>query len=415
MRRRVSEWEGTSQRSREQEMSGVSGATERSRRTPIGGWTRLLVGIPAVVVVAFAAACSGGAAPVGQPTSRPAAAATVPDGAPTRAPSAAITPARELTGAGATFPYPLYSKWFDVYSQKTGIKINYQSIGSGGGIRQLIEGTVDFAGSDATMTEEQIKQAGGGDVLHIPTVMGAVVVIYNVEGVETGLRLTPEALSGIFLGEIKKWNDPRITANNGGIKLPDAPIAVVHRSDGSGTTSIFTDYLSSVSANWKSKVGKGTSVNWPVGLGAKGNEGVAGQVKQTPGSVGYVELAYAIQNRLTYASLENQAGKFVEASIDSTTAAAAGAAPTMPDNLRVSLVNAPGEDSYPIAGFTWLLVHREQRDGPKGKALADMVWWGIHDGQRYASDLLYAPLPPEVVAKAEKMVKSMIYQGQVFY
>ena len=262
------------------------------------------------------------------------------------------------------------------------------------------------------MTEEQIKQAGGGDVLHIPTVMGAVVVIHNVQGIGTGLKLTPEALSGIFLGEIKKWNDPRIAGDNPGVELPDAAIAVVHRSDGSGTTSIFTDYLSSVSPDWKSKVGKGTSVNWPAGLGAKGNEGVAGQVKQTPGSVGYVELAYAIQNKLAHASLENRAGKFVEASIESTTAAAAGAAPTMPDNLRVSLVNAPGEDSYPIAGFTWLLVHREQRDGPKGKALADMVWWGIHDGQMYASDLLYAPLPPAVVAKAEKMVKSITYQGQ---
>ncbi|MHB0870451.1 MAG: phosphate ABC transporter substrate-binding protein PstS [Chloroflexota bacterium] len=365
----------------------------------IRGWRKLLAGVLAVAVLATTAACSGSAAPVAAPSKS--------GEAPKAAPAAAPGSAKELTGAGATFPYPLYSKWFDVYNQKTGIKVNYQSVGSGAGIKQLTERTVDFGASDAPMSEQQIQQAGGGDVFHIPTVTGAVVVIYNLQGVEKGLKLTPETLSGIYLGQIKKWSDPRIVADNAGIKLPDTDIALVHRSDGSGTTSIFTDYLSAVSADWKGKVGKGTSVNWPAGLGAKGNEGVAGQVKQTPGAVGYVELAYAVQNKLTYAALKNQAGQFVDATIESTTAAAAGAAATMPDHLRVSLVNAPGANSYPIAGFTWLLVRKEQGDAAKSKALVDLLWWGIHDGQQYASELLYAPLPPEVVKKAEAMVRAI--------
>lgn len=377
----------------------------KNLNNPKGQWKCLLGASLAVAIVTATLACSGGAQPVTQPAA-PAAQA----GAATENEAAS-----ELSGAGASFPYPLYSKWFDVYAKEKGVKVNYQSVGSGAGIKQLIEGTVDFGASDAVMKEDQIKQAGGGDVFHIPTVMGAVVAIYNVEGVEKGLKLTPETLSGIFLGDIKKWNDPKIVADNSDIELPDAAIAVVHRSDGSGTTNIFTDYLSNVSEEWKSKVGVGTSVNWPVGLGAKGNEGVTGQVKQTPNSIGYAEIAYAIQNKLTYATMKNKAGKFVEASLDSTTEAAAGAAATMPDNLRVSLVNAPGDKAYPIAGFTWLLAHKEQRDGPKGKALADMLWWGVHDGQKYAKDLLYAPLPADVVKKAEAMIKSITFQGQPMY
>jgi phosphate transport system substrate-binding protein len=229
-------------------------------------------------------------------------------------------------------------------------------------------------------------------------------VTYNVPGVQQGLKLTPAVLADIFLGEITKWNDPRIAEANSGVSLPDTPITVVHRSDGSGTTNIFTDYLSAVSPAWQQRVGKGTSVNWPVGLGGKGNEGVTGQVKQTPGAIGYVELAYAVQNKLPYSAIQNQAGKFVEPSVDSTTAAAAGAAKSMPDDLRVSIVNAPGEQSYPIAGFTYLLVYEQQADATKGKALVDFVWWALHDGQKFTRDLQYAPLPPEMVEKAAAKV-----------
>ena len=394
-----------------------------------GRWARAaVVGAAAVGIVVALAACGGGASPVAAPTTAPAkpaattapaaAAATAGSTAPaaTSAPAAPkITGAKQLTGAGATFPFPLYSKWFDVYKQSAGVEVNYQSVGSGAGIKQLTENTVDFGASDAVMSEDQIKQAGGSDVFHIPTAIGAVVATYNVTGIESGLKLTPETISGIYLGTITKWNDPKIAADNPDRKLPDTAIAVVARSDGSGTTSIFTDYLSAISPDWKAKVGKGTSVKWPVGLGAKGNEGVAGQVKQTPGAIGYVELAYAEQNKLPYASMKNQAGKFVAPTIDSTTAAAAGAASTMPDNLRVSLVNAPGDASYPIAGFTWLLVRKDQSDASKGKALVDLVWWGIHDGQKYHKDLLYAPLPADVVKKAEAMIKQITFQGKPLY
>ncbi len=359
---------------------------------------RLLAGAATLLLMGLLAACSGGAEPVGAPTGA-------------GGPAGASGSAKELTGAGATFPYPLYSKWLDVYNQKTGVKINYQSVGSGAGIQQLTQRTVDFGASDAPMTDEQLK-AAPGEVLHIPTVMGAVVVTYNLAGVGKGMKLTPEALSGIFLGTIKKWNDPKIAADNPDVRLPDSDIAVVHRSDGSGTTNIFTDYLSSVSSDWKGQVGKGTSVNWPVGLGAKGNEGVAGQVKQTSGSIGYVELAYAVQNKLPYAYVKNRAGLFVEPTLDSTTAAAAGAAANMPEDLRVSVVNAPGEQSYPVAGYTYILVYKDQQDGAKGKALVDFLWWGIHDGEQYASGLLYAPLPKEVVAMAEAKTKMIMFQGR---
>ncbi len=384
----------------------LRGSGESSSSIVTRGWKAILAGGLALVVLG-ASACSGGAAPVAPPSSKS-------GEAPKAAPAGGTGSARELTGAGATFPYPLYSKWLDVYEKKSGVKINYQSIGSGGGIKQMTERTVDFGASDAPMTDEQLKTAGA-DVLHIPTVIGAVVVTYNLAGVETGLKLTPETLSGIFLGTIKKWNDSKIVADNPTAKLPDGDVAVVHRSDGSGTTNIFTDYLSEVSPDWKSKVGKGTSVNWPVGIGAKGNEGVAGQVKQTPGSIGYVELAYAVQNKLPYAFMKNQAGQFVEPSLESTTAAAAGAASKMPEDLRVSIVNAPGEKSYPISGYTYLLAYKDQQDGAKGKALVDFLWWGIHDGEQYAKDLLYAPLPAEVVSKAEAKIKAITFQGKPLY
>lgn len=319
--------------------------------------------------------------------------------------------AQALTGAGATFPYPLYAKWFDVYAQKTGVRINYQSIGSGGGIRQLLEGTVDFGASDAPMTDDQLAKAPG-KILHIPTVLGAVVIIYNLPDIGGTLRLSPDALAAIYLGEVKRWNDPRLAAENPGLKLPDMPIAVVYRSDGSGTTFVFTDYLSTVSPAWKARVGKGTSVSWPVGIGSKGNEGVAGQVKQTPGAIGYVEVAYAVQNRLPYAHLRNRAGNYVEPSLDHITAAAAGAAEALPEDLRVSIVDAPGPNSYPISAFTYILVYQEQKDAAKGRALVEFLRWALTDGQAYAKDLLYAPLPEAVRAKALAKVKTVSHQGR---
>ncbi len=347
------------------------------------------------------------AQPVGAPD-KPAAASP---GASPVAKSGVSTAGVKLTGAGASFPYPLYTKWFDVYEKQTGVKIDYQSIGSGGGIKQITERTVDFGASDAPMTDAQLKDAKA-ELLHIPTVLGAVVVIYNIPGVDQGLKLSADNLAAIYLGTLTKWSDPKIVADNPGVKLPDAPIVVAQRSDGSGTTNIFTDYLSAVSPDWSSKVGKGTSVRWPVGLGAKGNEGVAGQVKQTTGSIGYVELAYAAQNKLSYATLKNKAGKWVDASLESTTAAAAGASASMPEDLRVSIVNAAGDASYPIAGYTYLLVYKEQADQSKGKALVDFLWWAVHDGEGYAKDLLYAPLPKEVVNKVEPKIRAITFRGQ---
>jgi phosphate transport system substrate-binding protein len=316
----------------------------------------------------------------------------------------------KLNGAGATFPYVIYSKWFDVYHQKTGIEFNYQSIGSGGGIKQVIEGTVDFGASDAPMSEEQMKQVKekqGTDILHIPTVMGAVVVTYNLPGVSKGLKITPDVLADIYLGKITKWNDSRIAANNKGVKLPDEAIFVTHRSDGSGTTNIFTGYLSKVSNSWKSKVGQGTSVNWPVGLGGKGNEGVAGLVKQTEGSIGYVELAYAEKNSLPYAALKNKAGNFVLPTFDAVSAAAAGYIKNMPADLRVEITDADGKDSYPIAGFTWLLIYQNMKDKTKAKAIVDFLKWAVTDGEKYAKELYYAPLPKEVVKLDQKKISQI--------
>ena len=318
-----------------------------------------------------------------------------------------------LNGAGASFPYPIYSKWFSEYNKlNNNVRINYQSIGSGGGQKQITEKTVDFGGSDAPMKDEQLAKTPG--LMHIPTVLGSVVITYNLPEVKGVMKLTPDVVAGIFLGEITKWNDPKLTNLNPDLKLPGTAIAVVTRSDGSGTTAVFTDYLSKVSATWKTKVGSNTSVKFPVGIGAKGNEGVSGQVKQTPGAVGYVELAYAEQNKLPYALLQNKAGKFVKASIESTTAAAAGASASMPDDLRVSITNPDGDKAYPIASFTYVLAYKDQADQKKGEALAKFLWWAVHDGEKMASDLLYAPLPAEVVKKVEAKIKSMNYQGKGF-
>ncbi len=318
----------------------------------------------------------------------------------------------KLNGAGATFPYVIYSKWFDVYHNKTNIEFNYQSIGSGGGIKQVIEGTVDFGATDGPMTPDQLNEAAtkqGTDVIHIPTVMGAVVVTYNVPEIGAGLRLTPAVLASIFLGEITKWNDSKIAALNPGKSLPDQQIVVAHRSDGSGTSFIFTDYLTKVSKDWESKVGKGTSVNWPVGLGGKGNEGVTGLVKQSPGAIGYVELAYAVKNNLPYAWMKNKSGNFVEPTLESVTAAAAGSAKNFPEDLRVSITDADGKNSYPISGFTWLLVYKHMKDKEKGAALVKFLKWAMSDGQSYAKDLLYAPLPKEVVKRCETKISQIQY------
>jgi phosphate transport system substrate-binding protein len=307
----------------------------------------------------------------------------------------ATTSGADLTGAGATFPYPLYSKWFDAYATKSGVKINYQSIGSGGGIRQLSEQTVDFGASDAPMSDAELAKAKGGAVLHIPTALGAVVMVYNLPDLGAPLKLTGDVIAAIFQGQITKWNDPRIAALNPGAKLPATDILVVHRSDGSGTSYVFTDYLASVSPAWATKPGKGKEVQWPVGLGAKGNEGVAGQVKQTPGAIGYVELAYATQNKMSMASVKNANGEFVAPSIASVTAAAAGAAGKLPPNTdyRISIVNAPGAGAYPISSFTWIIAYVKQADAAKGKKLTDFLRWALTDGQGMESSLDYAPLP----------------------
>ena len=314
--------------------------------------------------------------------------------ADTGAPAQSTSSGADLTGAGATFPYPLYSKWFNEYA-KTGVKINYQSIGSGGGIRQLSEQTVDFGATDAPMSDAELAKAKGGAIVHIPTVLGAVVMIYNLPGLAQSARLNGETIAAIYQGQITRWNDARIAALNAGVALPATDILVVHRSDGSGTSYVFTDYLAQVSPAWATKPGKGKEVQWPVGLGAKGNEGVAGQVKQTPGAIGYAELAYATQNKLSTAMIGNAAGEFIAPSIASVTAAAAGAASKMPANTdyRVSIVNAPGKGVYPISSFTWIIAYQKQTDAVKGKRLVDFLRWALGDGQAMAAPLDYAPLP----------------------
>ena len=323
--------------------------------------------------------------------------------------SAALAADRMLiTGAGATFPFPLYSKWFSDYNrQHPDVQINYQSIGSGGGIKQITERTVDFGASDAPMTDEEMSRANG--IQHIPTVLGALVVVYNVPGLST-LKLTPETLSGIFLGKITKWNDPAMARDNLDAKLPDSAIAVAHRSDGSGTTAVFTDYLSKISPAWKSGPGVGKNVSWPAGLGGKGNEGVTGIVKQTQGSIGYVELAYASQNKLAIAEIRNHDGKFVKPSVETVSAAAEKV--ELPPDYRVSITDAPGASAYPIAAFTYLLVYKDQRDVAKGEALVRFIWWAIHDGQKLAAPLDYAPLPAAAVAKVERTLTTLTVQGK---
>src|SRR5579862_2742715 len=310
----------------------------------------------------------------------------------------------QITAAGATFPFPIYSKWFDEYHKMHGdIEINYQSIGSGGGIRQVLAGTVDFGASDGPMTDEQLAQAKT-KILHVPTVLGADVPAYNIPGVTGELQFTPEALAGIFLGKITSWNDPAIAKANPGVKLPGDQIIVIHRSDGSGTTYIFTDYLSKVSSDWQNGPGKGTSVKWPVGLGGKGNEGVAGMIRQMQGGIGYIELIYAVQNKIDYGSVKNASGAFVKASLESVTAAAASS-PKMPADFRVSITNAPGKDAYPISSFTWLLIPEKSKDAGKGKILADFLTWMVDDGQKMTAELTYAPLPGNVAEKVKGAIK----------
>jgi phosphate transport system substrate-binding protein len=316
-----------------------------------------------------------------------------------------------INGAGASFPNPIYTKWFSEYRKIVpAVQINYQSVGSGAGIKQTTDGTVDFGASDGPMNEEQLKayqDKHGFPIMHFPTVLGAVVPTYNIPGITVALNFTPEALAGIYLGKITKWNDPAIAGANKGVKLPDADIVVVHRSDGSGTTYIWTDYLSKVSPEWKSKVGAGTSPNWPVGLGGKNNDGVTGQVKNAPNSIGYVELIYAVANNLPYGNVKNSSGAFVKADLASVTAAASGAAKTIPDDFRVSITDAPGKTAYPISSFTWLLIPQKFSDPVKRDAMKTFLKWMLADGQNYTEQLSYAKLPKEVVAKELKAIESI--------
>jgi phosphate transport system substrate-binding protein len=346
---------------------------------------QLLAYVCALVVLVSSFACDGGSG----------------------GPGAAVS----LHGAGATFPNPLYQKWLSEYEKvHPNVRIDYQSIGSGGGIKQLKEQTVDFGASDAPMKDEDLKSAPG-EILHIPTVLGAVVITYNLAGVPQPLRFSPDVLADIFLGKVTKWNDARITADNPGVTLPANGITVVHRSDGSGTSAVFTDYLSKVSTEWKDKVGSGTSPSWPTGIGGKGNEGVTGQVKNTPNTIGYVELAYAVQNKLPVALIKNASGIFIEPSIDSVAAAAAASAANTPEDLRVSITNATGAQAYPISSYTYILVYKDQKDAAKGKAIVDFLWWGIHDGENFAKDLQYAPLPAGIVKRAEAKINSITSGG----
>jgi phosphate transport system substrate-binding protein len=319
---------------------------------------------------------------------------------------------QELIGAGAPFPYPLYSKMFDVYSKEYGVKVNYQAIGSGGGIRQLTHKTVDFGGSDAIMSEADLKLAPA-PILHIPTCAGAIILTYNLPG-NPRLKFTSDVIGDLFLGKIGKWNDRRLSDINSGVKLPDMAVTVVHRSDGSGTTSIFSDYLSKVSREWKERVGSGTSLNWPTGLGGKGNPGVAGLVKQTPGSIGYVELIYALQNKMPYGMVKNKKGNFVTATLAATSKAADT---QLPDDMKVSLTDTDAPEGYPISGFTWILVYKDQgygdRSEEKAKALVQLLWWMTHQGQKYTEPLEYAPLSKKAVEKAEKLIKSISYKSSV--
>ncbi len=388
-------------------------ATNRLSRNSLA----LMLAIGAATVAAFLSACGGSSTKANTPTAPAQTSVASPPGASTKTASTSPCPpsdaAKGLTGAGASFPFPLYSKWVDQFNKQCSIQINYQSVGSGAGISQITAKTVDFGASDGIMTDDQVAaaEAAGGSILHIPMTSGAVAVIVNLPGIEKGqVKLTPDVLADIYLKKITKWNDPRITATNSGLSLPSDDIAVVHRSDGSGTTFIFTNYLSKVSSEWQSKVGNATTVQWPGDIGGEKNDGVANQVKQTPGAIGYVELAYAIQNNLPWVALKNAAGNYVEPSLDSTTAASTGV--TIPDDTRVMITDSTNPQAYPIVGFTWILAYTNQPDKAKGESLVYYLWWSIHTGQQYSTDLLYAPLPSNVVTKAEAEIKSITYQGQ---
>jgi phosphate transport system substrate-binding protein len=334
------------------------------------------------------------------------------DGSNTGKPGASSGGDNTLIGAGSTFVYPLFSKQFAEYNKETGLRVNYQSIGSGGGIQQLTHKTVDFGDSDAPLNDEQTKQMST-PVLHIPMCSGAVVITYNLAGLKDTLKLTPGIIANIFLGKIKAWNDPQIASVNPGVQLPSTPIVVAHRSDGSGTTNIFTTYLSKVNAQWNTSPGKGSSVNWPIGLGGKGNEGVAGLVKQTPGAIGYVELAYAIQNKMAFAKVQNKAGNFITPSVESTKAASNI---QLPEDSKVSLTDTEAADGYPISGFTWALIYKEQkydnRSQDRATQLLKLLWWNIHDGQKFCEGLNYAPLSGSAVTVAEKILHSSTYDGK---
>jgi phosphate transport system substrate-binding protein len=359
---------------------------------PLSKKVRLL--LLALLLLSFAAlivACKGGGGPGGAGSS---------DGK------------ISLQGAGATFPNPLYQKWLSEYGKANpNVRIDYQSIGSGGGIKQIQAQTVDFGATDAPMTDDELK-ATPGEILHIPTVLGAVVLTYNLQGIAQPLKFSPEVVADIFLGKIKKWDDERIKQDNPGVSIPAGDIAVVHRSDGSGTTFVFTDYLAKISPEWKEKVGANKSPQWPVGQGGKGNEGVTGQIKQQPNTIGYVELAYAVQNKLPVALIKNSSGNFIEPTIDAVTAAAAGSATNTPEDLRVSITNATGATAYPISSYTYILAYKDQKDAAKGKALVDFLWWGIHDGERFARDMLYAPLPEDIVKRAEARINAITSGGK---
>ncbi|MGB7925471.1 MAG: phosphate ABC transporter substrate-binding protein PstS [Pyrinomonadaceae bacterium] len=352
--------------------------------------SRIAITLALVSALLFAFGCSGASGPNGSSAGGPI----------------------NLQGAGATFPNPLYQKWLSEYGKlNPNVRIDYQSIGSGGGIKQIKEQTVDFGASDAPMKDEDLKSAPG-ELLHIPTVLGAVVLTYNLQGSPQGLRFSSDVIADIFLGKIKRWDDARIKADNAGVNLPASDITVVHRSDGSGTSAVFTDYLSKVSPEWKEKVGAGTSPNWPVGLGGKGNEGVTGQVKNTPNTIGYVELAYAVQNNLPVALIKNRSGSFIEPTLESVTAAAAETVATTPEDLRVSITDAAGASAYPISSYTYILAYKDQKNAAKGKALVDFLWWGIHDGEKFAKDLRYSPLPEEIVKRAEAKINSITSGGK---
>jgi phosphate transport system substrate-binding protein len=352
------------------------------------------------------------AAPTAQTVTSPVA---KPAGAVPTAPAVSITgplegEAKALNAAGATFPAPLYQKWFDEYSKLTGVRVNYQPIGSGGGIKGIQDQTLDFGATDAPMTDEQQQAAKGGEIVHIPTALGAIVPTYNLPG-NPKLKFTGDTLAEIFLGDIQKWNDAKLVADNPDLATVNQDIIVVHRSDGSGTTFGWTDYLSTVNTEWRSKVGRGTSVNWPVGLGGSGNTGVAGEVQQNAYSLGYVELIYAFQNKLSYGLVRNAAGQFIDATLASVTAAAAASAQTIPPDLRFSIVDAPSEGSYPIATATWLLAYRTMHDQPKAVALTRLLWWATHDGQRFNQDLEFATVPDALTARSEEFIRQIMVNG----